>query len=278
MTKEMMVIIALFVFVLFRSFVIEPNSLDVARYEIEDNSLQGIKVAFLSDFHLKRRDWKRLDKIVRMTNSLSPDAVLLGGDFAVGGNINKTMNPTLMANKLSLIDAPKVAVLGNSDWSSNGEMIKDALKNAGIYVLENANKRLVLDNRYVDIVGLADYESREVKIAQALRRTGAQPRIVITHNPDVYFDIVDDVSLILAGHTHGGQFVIPGTKPIFVASKYGSEFASGLIKKTKNKMIVSKGLGVVGIPVRLNCKPEIVFVDFVRVGTAKPLKKAKKRL
>ena len=84
--------------------------------------------------------------------------------------------------------------------------------------------------------------------------------------------------MILAGHTHGGQFVIPMTKPIFVPSKYGSEFASGYVKKTNNRMIISKGLGTTGIPVRLNCKPEITVVDFVRVGTAKPLTKTKKRL
>ena len=90
----------------------------------------------------------------------------------------------------------------------------------------------------------------------------------MTHNPDVYFDIIDGVNLILAGHTHGGQFVIPMTKPLFVPSKYGSELASGLVKKTRNKIIISKGLGTTGIPVRFNCKPEITIVDFVRVGSA----------
>ena len=67
----------------------------------------------------------------------------------------------------------------------------------------------------------------------------------------------------MAGHTHGGQFVFPFTPPLFVPSKFGSEFASGLITSSKNKMIISKGIGTTGIPLRFNCKPEIVVVDFI---------------
>lgn len=267
MTKEMMVVIAFFVFVLIRSVFIEPNSLEVKRYEIEDNYLQGIRVAFLSDFHLKRRDYKRLDKIVNLTNQQQPNLVLLGGDFANGHNLKATMQPNIMASKLSLLNAPTYAVLGNHDWWTDGKLIGDALKSNGIKVLENSNVRISLKNRYVDVIGIADITTQQPNIAQAMRKT-ALPRIIVTHNPDIYYDIVDSVSLILAGHTHGGQFVIPFTKPMFVPSNYGSRLASGLIKETRNKMIVSKGLGLTGIPVRLNCKPEITIIDFVRIGTA----------
>lgn len=275
MTKEMMVLIGLFVYVLIRSFFVEPNSLEVVRYEIGDNQLQGIRVAFLSDFHLKRRDYKRLDKIIALTNKQRPTLVLLGGDFANGSNIRTTMMPNVMAAKLSLLKAPTYAVLGNHDWQIDGKLIADALNNSGIKVLENSNTRINLQGRYVDIIGIADVTTQQAKIAQALRRT-ANPRIVITHNPDVYFDIIDGVNLILAGHTHGGQFVIPFTKPIFVPSKYGSELASGLIKETRNTLIVSKGLGLTGIPVRLNCKPEITIIDFVNTRQVSNHKKKQK--
>ena len=220
----------------------------------------------MSDFHLKRRDYKRLDRIVNLTNAQNPNVVLLGGDFARGHNINAVMNPEVMASKLSLLNAPTYAVLGNEDWWTDGNAISNALKENGIRVLENSSIRIILKQRYVDFAGIADYTTQQPKIAQALRRT-AQPRIVFTHNPDVYYDIVDDVNLVLAGHTHGGQFIVPFTKPMFVPSKFGSEFASGLVRKTRNKLIISRGLGTSSVPVRLNCKPEIVIVDFVRVGT-----------
>ena len=215
MTKETMVIIAFFAFVLIRSFIIEPNALEVVRYEIGDSQLQGIRAAFLSDFHLKRRDYKRLDKIVNLTNKQNPNIVLLGGDFANGHNIKATMAPAIMASKLSLLNAPTYAVLGNNDWWTDGNSIIDSLKSNDIKVLEDTSVRLNLRNRSVDIVGISDLTTQQPKISQALRRTGT-PRIIITHNPDIYFDILDNVNLILAGHTHGGQLVIPFTNKGFV--------------------------------------------------------------
>lgn len=267
MTKQTVVLIVLFLCVLVRCVFIEPNSLEIKKYEIEDNRLQGVRVAFLTDLHLKKRDYDRLDRIVRMTNAQSPDIVLLGGDFANGHNINSTMTPNIAAQKLSLLSAPAYAVLGNHDWWADGNEYIRALNSAGIKVLENQSVRIILKRKYVDIVGLADLTTRNVSLSKAFRKTN-QPRIVVSHNPDVYYDIVNDVSLILAGHTHGGQFIIPFTKPLFVPSRYGSEFASGVIKNTSNIMIISKGLGMSILPVRLNCKPEITIVDFVRRGMA----------
>ena len=271
-----MVLIVFFAYVLIRCFFIEPNSLVIKKYEIEDNSLQGIRVAFLSDFHLKRREYKKLDKIVNMTNAQNPNVVLLGGDFARGHNIKDTMNPVITAQKLSLINAPTYAVLGENDWWTDGELIAQSLKDSGIRVLDNSAIRIVLKNRYVDIIGLADLTTQQPQISKAFRKT-MQPRLVITHNPDIYFDIVNDVNLIFAGHTHGGQFIIPFAKPVYVPSKYGSEFASGVIKKSTNKMVVSRGIGTTGFPVRLNCKPEIIIVDFVRAGSVKYNVKKKRR-
>ena len=136
MTKEMLVLIGFVVYVLITSLFIEPNSLETVKYEIEDNQLQGIKVAFLSDFHLKRRDYKRLDKIIKYTNSHNPDIVLLGGDFANGKDAKSTMLPRIMASKLSLMNAPTYAVLGHNDWLVNGNEIKQALMSFG-YVVVN---------------------------------------------------------------------------------------------------------------------------------------------
>ena len=117
-------------------------------------------------------------------------------------------------------------------------------------------------SKYVDIIGIPDRKTQEIDMPSAYYRTQL-PRIAISHNPDVYYDIIDRTSMIFAGHTHGGQFVLPFMRPLFVPSKYGAKFASGLITPERNQMIISKGLGTSILPVRLNCKPEIVIVDFV---------------
>ena len=262
MTKQMMVLVALFVYVLIRSIFIEPNALEVTRYQIPDKQLNGIRVAFLTDFHLRKRDYKRLDKIVSKTNQQNPNLVLIGGDFANGHSGNNTMNPDIVAQKLGLLNAPVYSVLGNHDWWTDGNKISKALKDNNIKVLENSSARIILKNRYVDIIGLADLSTRSIDVASAFKRT-AVPRLVISHNPDVYYDIIDRANMIFAGHTHGGQFILPFMRPLFVPSKYGAKFASGLMTPEKNQMIISKGLGTSILPIRLNCKPEIIIVDFV---------------
>lgn len=263
MAKQILVIVALIAYVFIRSVFIEPNSLEVTRYTIKDNALAGVRVVFLTDFHLKKHDFNRLDKIIKLTNRQNPDLVLLGGDYANGTNIKSMMNIELAAQKLALINAPLYTVLGNHDWTSNGKIISRALAENGIRVLENSSMRTMAKRKYVDIIGLADLKTRKPDIEKAFRRT-IKPRIVITHNPDIYYDIMEDASLILAGHTHGGQFVLPFSPPLFVPSKFGSQFASGLIDTTNNKMIISKGLGTSILPVRFNCKPEIVVIDFIK--------------
>ena len=263
MTKQMAVFLILVIYILVSGVFIEPNSLEVVKYDIEDNRLQGIRVAFLTDFHLKRRDYKRLDDIVQRTNSLKPDIVILGGDFANGKKLKQTMNLDIMAQKLNLLTAKTYAVLGENDWNTDGEAIKQALQSVDIKVLEDSNTRTIIKSRYVDLIGISDPTTRSARISEAFKRT-IKPRIVITHNPDVYYDIIDDANIILAGHTHGGQFILPFGKALFASSRYGNKFANGLIKETYNKMIVSKGLGLKGIPIRINCKPEITIINFVQ--------------
>lgn len=262
MTKQMMVICALLLYVLFRSIFIEPNSLEVVKYEVKDRDLKGVRVVFASDFHLNKKDYRKLDKIVAKINRQNPDITLLGGDFAKGHDKAKAMNLDILTSKLDLIISPVFVVAGEFDnwvWQDDFEQ---AFKYHRIKFLSNSNMRTKIKGRYVDIIGLADLKTQEVDISKAYYKT-ANPRLAITHNPDVFYDIMDDTNLILAGHTHGGQFIFPMTPPLFVDSKFGSEFAFGLIKNSSNRMIISKGIGTRSFPYRFNCKPEIVVIDFI---------------
>ncbi len=262
MTKGKVVVLLLIIYILLHAFVLEPNSLAVTKYKVQCKELSGVRIVFLTDFHFKKRDYKRLNKIVKLTKNQNPNLVLIGGDYARYQDDSKNMDINLIASKLSLINAPIYTVLGESDWYADGKKIARGLHNNGIHVLENSAKRIKIRRRYLDIVGIADLTSRQPNISRALSKT-RMPRIVIMHNPDLYYDIMDEVTIIFAGHTHGGQFVIPFTSLTVVPSKFGSEFASGLINSNRNKMIISKGIGTTGFPVRFNCVPEIIVVDFI---------------
>ena len=260
MTKPMMVFLAFLLYVFVYSGFIEPNTLEVVRYKIADEKMRGIRIAFLTDFHLKRHDYKRLDKIVKTTIKEKPDVVILGGDYVTRSE-NNSIKMNIFAQKMQLIDAKKYAVLGEYDWYHDAEKTKEILEANNIRVLDDTSSRVVIKRRYFDIIGLSDYQTKNSNLTRAFHGT-ILPRIVVTHNPDIYYNIMDNANLILAGHTHGGQFVIPLTPPLFVPSKYGSKFAYGEIKETKNRMIISKGLGIARFPLRLKCKPEIVIIDF----------------
>ena len=260
MTKPMMVFLAFLLYVFVYSAFVEPNTLEVTRYKIADEKLRGLRIAFLSDFHLKRHDYKRLDKIIKTTNKEKPDVVILGGDSG-NRSENNSIKMNIFAQKMQLISAKKYAVLGEYDWYHDANKIKEIFEAINIRVLDDTSSRVVTKRRYFDIIGLSDYQTKNSNLTKAFYGT-IIPRIVVTHNPDIYYNIMDGANLILAGHTHGGQFVIPFTPALFVPSKYGSKFASGEIKETRNRMIITRGLGVARFPLRLKCKPEIVIIDF----------------
>ncbi len=263
MSKKSIIFYICVIWLYIQSAIIEPNNFQVTHYTIEDKQLYGVRVAFLTDFHFKKKDYKKLDKIANLTMGQRPDILFLGGDYTNSKNPRNLMNMYIFSSKLQQAKAPIFAVLGDADWKSDAVKIKSELESNGIRVLEDENTRIIVKKRYIDIIGLNDKTTKNPDVARAFRRTST-PRIVLTHNPDIYFNIMDDANLILAGHTHGGQFILPSSSPMFVPSKFGVEFASGLIEKTANKMIISKGLGMSVLPLRLNCKPEIVVVDFIK--------------
>ena len=269
MTKRTMVIIAVVLYLLFRVFILEPNALEVRDYWIEDSRLSGIKIAFLSDFNTKKSGVKRLQQIVDKTRAQNPDLLLLGGDFVYNQNLSQTLSMNSIAYAIGNIQVPTYAVLGDDDWKTDkSKTIADALRSNKIYVLDDSAVRISLKGKTIDIAGVRDKSQKQPNITKALRRT-RKPRILLSHNPDIYYDVMEDVTLILAGHTHGGQVIFPYAPALFVPSQFGSKFAGGLIKETNNTMIISRGLGTNKFPGRLNCKPEIVMIHFCTKGRCK---------
>jgi len=265
MSRSSIVLVVVCIFIFVYSFMIEPGSLKITNYQITCPELRGVRVAFLTDMHLGKSDYRRIDKIIQATNKENPDIVLIGGDYVNGHNISKSMSPSIFAAKLSLLNAPTYTVLGEHDWWAGGNKITEELKKNNVRVLNNSRLRTSIRRKYVDIVGFGDNTVKRANPSKAMLNS-RKPIIVVTHNPDTYYDVLEEVTLILSGHTHGGQVIIPGIPPLFVPSRFGKEFAGGFVKPRTNKMIVSKGLGSPYFKMRLNCKPEIVIVDFVATG------------
>ena len=126
----------------------------------------------------------------------------------------------------------------------------------GITVLHNTN--IQVDDLY--IAGVEDLKTGYSDSTVALENV-QNPVILLTHNPDIYYDVEESVDLILAGHVHGGQVRIPFLGALICPSKYGTKISGGDYNDTHNRMIVTRGLGTSILNVRFCNIPEIVVIE-----------------
>lgn len=231
--------------------------------------LRGLKVALLSDLHIGSPFWdlQALSRLVQRTNAEQPDLVLLAGDYQVnevpGGMF---VAPEAIAQRLSELKAPLgvIAVLGNHDWWNDGERTRAAFTARGISVLEENAKLLVHHGAVFSVVGLADQITRRsnVKTALATATPGA-PTLLLVHEPDVFAALPGlglAPTLTLAGHTHGGQVLLPLLGRRVVPSDFGQRFAYGHVVENGRHLYVTSGVGTSILPVRFRVPPEIALL------------------
>lgn len=251
------------IFCLFWGFFIEPNLLFVKNYHLKSNKLAGLKIVFLSDIHAAINDENRLERIVKIANAQNADLVFLGGDFINGHKQSSSLSVEIIAQKLAGLknEYGIFSVLGNHDWYLDGKKVRKELEKVGIVVLENENQTININGQDLTIAGIADDATRNPDPIKTFAGS-SDSVILLTHSPDTFPDIDYQFELALAGHTHGGQIVIPFLGAPISNSFYGQDYLYGLIEQNNKKMIVTKGLGTSVLPLRFFCSPEIVVVDF----------------
>jgi uncharacterized protein len=224
------------------------------------------RVALLSDIHFGNRAMRRerLDAIVSQVNAARPDLIVIVGDFVNGhGGRIETRTADLVAPLAGLkADDGVIATLGNHEHWTDPEAVRAALGRAGITVLSNQAVR----RGPLQIVGLDDGYSRHADFAAAQQSAaglGGVP-VVITHSPDLSLSLPPEVGLVLAGHTHCGQVVVPligSLAPIFgklVGDRhyFNVRYQCGLVRDAGRTTIVTAGLGSGSIPLRIGAPPD----------------------
>lgn len=243
----------------------------------------SLRVAVLADFHVGEpfMPLDRIAEIVDATNALNPDLILMLGDYPAGPSVTFRKVPlTDFAKVVAPLRAPLgvYSVLGNHDWWDDEEAqvrldgpiaVQRALENVGIPVFENDAVRLVKDGKPFWVAGVGDQipfllqrieQGRDDLPGTLAKITDSAPVLLMIHEPDLFLDVPDRVSLTLAGHTHGGQVRLFGYSPV-IPSVRGNDFAYGHVVRKGRHMIVSGGVGVSRIPVRLGVPPEIVLLE-----------------
>jgi predicted MPP superfamily phosphohydrolase len=258
---------------IFWGFFIEPNRLIVKYETIQINNwptqLNDLKIAVVADIHAGGAfiDQDKLRLIVKRTNELNPDIIVILGDFISGGRGGTKMEPEVFAPILKDFKAPVgvYAVLGNHDWWYDGNRVRRTLEANGIRVLENEVAPVNVRGATFWFAGLADLWTRPQHITGTIDHIPADQTIIaLTHNPDIFPQLPGRVPLLLAAHTHGGQVSFPFIGPVIEPSNYGQRYVRGHVVEDGHHLFVTTGIGTSIIPVRFGVTPEIVLLTLSR--------------
>ena len=263
--------------------LIAPNFPRIVRKEILlrrwPDRLEGFTIALLSDFHYDPYfSVHPLRSSISMVNRLRPDLIALTGDFVTepfhANKLNRLRSAVAAepcAQLLRQMQAPYGlwAVLGNHDVVTDPNRVIDTLRAVGIQVLGNQSVPIEGTGTRFWLAGVDDVLEDRSDLDAALSKIPAnEPVLLLAHEPD-FADYVAGfpVDLQLSGHSHGGQVRIPFVRPLWLPP-LAKKYIWGLYKIGGLTLYTNPGLGTVGLPVRMNCPPEITFLTLRRSVTA----------
>ena len=218
-------------------------------------ALDGLRIGLITDLH--HSEMVPVEDVVRarlLMMAERPDLIVLGGDYVTYGD-RHFIAPC--AEALKGLQAPYgiYAVIGNHDDDRD---MPAALVSCGYEVLKDARTTVRLRGEKIDLVGLRFWTRYPRDIARVMR--GAeQTTLLLAHDPRRLIEAVAfNVPLVLSGHTHGGQVVLPVIGAV-AARKF--PVISGFGRRGNTSIFVSRGVGTVYVPYRLNCPPDVCCAD-----------------
>lgn len=250
---------------------IEPRRLEIVPVNLPfprlPRAFDGLTIAQISDIHAGRivnAAW--IHRIVKLTNSLRADMVVVTGDMFQ----NEPWEAQMCATALGALQAPLgvYAIMGNHERRIPARLGEMPFRRAGLRVLCNAAEQIRLDGASLWLVGVDDILARRGDLLKATR--GIPPedcRILLAHEPD-YVEMVQrevnrhpylgPIDVQLSGHAHGGQVRLPGIGPLLLPV-LGRKYPMGLYRLGETWLYASRGVGVTSPPVRFGCRPEITL-------------------
>lgn len=242
--------------------VYERHRITVTRADVSvaalPRALEGLRIALLTDLHLSAMvPAEDIAAAVQLTLDARPDLIVLGGDYVTFAD-KRFITPC--AELLEPLAAPAgvYAVMGNHD--DEPEMTKAMARN-GVAVLADNRTTLTFRGERIELVGIRFWTRRTQDITPLLRGATGWT-ILAAHDPRRFDQAAAlNLPLLLSGHTHGGQIVLPGIGAI-AARKF--PVAEGLLIRDNTTMFVSRGIGTIYVPCRISCPPEVAVLTLKR--------------
>jgi predicted MPP superfamily phosphohydrolase len=225
--------------------------------------LKGLTIGLISDIHSGVYMSKRqMDEYVRAVNDLQADIIMVPGDFV--NSMTEEVYP--LAESFSNLKARfgVFGCLGNHDFFARDvDKISKELEQCGIHLLRNDHELLTINGEPLYLIGVDDrHENIDAAMKGITNDSACGIKILLCHKP-YFFDRIHQrgIDLMLAGHTHGGQIVFakfPGMDitPAALTTKY----IAGHYLQGNSHLYVSRGIGTVGLPIRLNCPAEVTKI------------------
>ena len=257
------------------AFAVEPKWLDQTFTTIRlrgCTAARPIRILQLSDLHASSVvPFSLIERAVDMGLETKPHIICVTGDFITNQKPVDGVEYRRILKKLST-HAPTYATLGNHDGGSwtirigghaDSTLVRQLLADSGVRLLHNQAETLRVNGQELRLAGVGDLWNEEIDADAALRPAGNAakiPTILLAHNPDTK-ELVGGHAwdLMLCGHTHGGQVLLPGIGTRFVAVR-DKEFISGLKQWNGRYIYISRGVGNLA-GVRLNCRPEVTALE-----------------
>lgn len=221
-------------------------------------ALDGLRISLITDIHHSRIvPAADVVQAIDLAMSARPDLIVLGGDYVTFGD-RDFVGP--VAELLGSLQAPHgvFAVLGNHDDDRD---MPAALTGKGFVVLKDQRTQLSIRGETLTLAGIRFWTRRAENIARILR--GAEGTLLLlAHDPRRLVEAASlKVPAVLSGHTHGGQIVLPG---VGVIARRSFPVWSGLGQQGDTSIFVSRGVGTIYVPVRINCPPEVALLTLRR--------------
>jgi predicted MPP superfamily phosphohydrolase len=250
---------------------VEPSDVEITNISLKlprlDRSFNGFRLAQISDLHLD--NWmtlQRLEPLFQLVLAQKPDLVAITGDFITYHTHTRGLkNPYLtdLASALNILSPhqPTLAVLGNHDHEIGAPLIHDALVAGHLTDLSNSVITINQSASSLHFAGI-DYNPEGIFDYSTLINNipSAGAAIMLVHYPDLADQTASTgrFDLQISGHSHGGQVIFPWIGPIYTPEG-ARKYPIGLYKIGSLMQYTNRGLGMVGVQVRINCRPEITI-------------------
>lgn len=280
---EYLVIFGLFIMLIFYLYM-QNNLLIKRHYKIHIERLhhtyKGKKIVFFSDTHLREKNSDRLfDQLIDHIKSENPDIILFGGDMIHASASHKAIEHAKdLFFQIGKV-APTYVVLGNHDIGNDyTDELRTALKIAGVTILENNAKWINLNKNgngfwlmgYKEDFSRGNTSDNNLSKIKMTDYSKNEPKILIAHRPEQFDEYLENEhlrpNLILSGHTHGGQIILPIIGGLFAPGQgINPKYDFGMFihsQYSNRRLLLTRGIGNSSFPFRINNRPEYIVIEF----------------